>query len=110
MYSLSKSVQIWNVFTETLIKIFLLQKFFSLTHQVADILGCRRRSSYPRQQVNCHLINFTTAISLAVTTWYQGFRCAGREGPPCVVQRGDSTAMYIRWKDSGHTNLTQVET
>jgi hypothetical protein len=38
----------------------------------------------------------------------QGFRCEGRNGPPCVVKRGDLVSMNIKWKDAGHTNLTQV--
>jgi len=54
--------------------------------QSADINGCRRRSTFPNKQ---------------------SFRCDGMKGPPCTVVRGDEVELDIKWKDDGHTNLTQ---
>jgi len=45
--------------------------------KTADIVGCRRRPSYPHGQ---------------------DFRCTGTLGPPCIVQRGDTVHL-------GSTNI-----
>jgi len=55
--------------------------------QSIDIIGCRRRSTYPG---------------------LQNFRCKGMQGPPCTVNRGDTVELNVAWKDNGHQNLTQA--
>ena len=52
----------------------------------ADILGCRRRSTY---QVS------------------QDFRCQGRLGPPCTVFRGDTVRLDVDWVNPGILDMTQ---
>jgi len=51
-----------------------------------DIEGCHRRSTYPA---------------------LQDFRCEGRTGPPCTVIRGETVTINVKWRDAGHSNLTQ---
>ena len=54
--------------------------------QTADILGCRRRSTYPASQ---------------------DFRCDGRLGPPCTVFRGDTVNLDVNWVNPGIRDMTQ---
>ena len=46
----------------------------------ADIVGCRRRSSYPR---------------------LQGFFCRGTDGPPCTVLQGDNIRVRVNFTNPG---------
>ena len=52
----------------------------------ADIIGCRRRSTYP------HL---------------EDFRCEGSKGPPCTVFRGDTVNLDVQWNNNGIRDMTQ---
>ena len=54
--------------------------------ETADILGCRRRSTYPARQ---------------------DFRCQGRLGPPCTVFRGDTVRLDVNWVNPGIRDMTQ---
>ena len=54
--------------------------------QSADIVGCKRRSTYP---------------------FNQDFKCEGTKGPPCFVQRGDTVLLDVVWNNPGVTNMTQ---
>ena len=48
--------------------------------ETADILGCRRRSTFPARQ---------------------DFRCQGSLGPPCTVFRGDTVNLDVNWVNPG---------
>jgi len=52
----------------------------------ADIVGCKRRSTFP---------------------FKQDFRCEGTKGPPCFVQRGDTVLLDVVWNNPGVANMTQ---
>merc|ERR1712176_1739958 len=57
----------------------------SSTVQFVNIEGCRR-SSYPKKQ---------------------NFRCSGQKGPPCMVKRGDTVHLDVKWANPGVANMTQ---
>lgn len=52
----------------------------------ADILGCRRRSTFPARQ---------------------DFRCDGSLGPPCTVFREDTVQLEVKWENPGVRDMTQ---
>ena len=54
--------------------------------QRADILGCRRRSTFPASQ---------------------DFRCEGRQGPPCTVFKGNTVRLNVDWVNPGIRDMTQ---
>ena len=61
-------------------------RFLQTTLQSANIVGCKRRSTYPVKQ---------------------DFNCEGTKGPPCFVQRGDTVLLDVVWNNPGVTNMTQ---
>ena len=54
-----------------------------------DVIGCKRRSTYPSKQ---------------------DFRCEGYKGPPCFVERGDTALVDVVWNNPGVANMTQSVT
>ena len=60
-------------------------RFLETNLQSANIVGCKRRSTYP---------------------FNQDFKCEGTKGPPCFVQRGDTVLLDVVWNNPGVTNMT----
>ena len=58
---------------------------YNLMH-TADVIGCRRRSAYPRSQ---------------------GFTCQGMDGPPCTVKQGDRVRLNLSFANPGLQNVSQ---
>jgi len=51
-----------------------------------DVIGCKRRSTFPHKQ---------------------NFRCDGTTGPPCFVARGETVHLDVTWDNPGVSNMTQ---
>ena len=62
------------------------KRLLATNSQSADIVGCKRRSTYP---------------------FSQDFRCEGDKGPPCFVKRGDTVLLDVVWNNPGVANMTQ---